>query len=114
MGIFDKLFGETRALKPNVEKMKTKKDVNGLIKALKYNDAKVRYDAATALGELGDLRATEPLIHALMDRFSLLRSRTADALKKITGKDFGYDLKKWQKWWEENKARFLKSNKRKK
>ena len=31
MGIFDKLFGP-----PNVEELKSKKDVEGLIKALKY------------------------------------------------------------------------------
>lgn len=56
--------------KPNVEKMMRKRDVEGLIKALKYDDPKVRYDAAKALGELGDPRAVEPLIFALADKSS--------------------------------------------
>ena len=29
-------------------------------------------------------------------------------LKKITGKDFGEDAEKWQKWLEENKHNFGK------
>lgn len=53
---------------PNVEKMKAKKDVSGLIKALSYTkDASVREAAAHALGEIGDPRAVEPLIVVLND-----------------------------------------------
>jgi len=32
-----------------------------------------------------------------------VRGKAVTALKKITGKDFGYDQEKWQQWWEENK-----------
>jgi HEAT repeat protein len=54
---------------PNVEKMKAKKDVNGLIKALSYTkDATIREAAASALGEIGEPRAVEPLIVVLNDR----------------------------------------------
>jgi HEAT repeat protein len=57
------LFG---LLKPNVEKLKAKHDVQGLIKALDYGkDFSVRKQAAAALGEVGDDRAVEPLITAL-------------------------------------------------
>ena len=42
MGIFDKLS------KPNVEKMEAKKDVKGLIKALRYEDRDVRRAAVYA------------------------------------------------------------------
>lgn len=52
---------------PNVENLKSKKDVNGLIKALKYNNPSVRKAAAEALGSLGDPRAADPLITALHD-----------------------------------------------
>lgn len=53
---------------PNVEKLKAKGDVKGLIKALRYEkDYRVRRDAAKALGKIGDARAVEPLIHALKD-----------------------------------------------
>jgi HEAT repeat protein len=82
--------------------------VEPLISALKHKDDVVRSDAAYALFELGDSRTVEPFIHAQMDRFSLVRWRAANALKKITGKDFGDDPKKWRKWWEENKGRFIK------
>jgi hypothetical protein len=36
-----------------------------------------------------------------------VRARAARALRKITGKDFGKDPEKWQKWWEENKVMFI-------
>jgi hypothetical protein len=61
--------------KPNVEKLKSKRDIEGLIKALEYrresvkmDDVAVRSDAAMALGEIMDERAVEPLIKALQDK----------------------------------------------
>ena len=57
--------------KPNVGKMKTNKDVEGLIKALAHKDWRVRWDVAEALGEVGDGRAVEPLIQALGDAYSV-------------------------------------------
>ena len=74
---------------PNVEKMKARRDVNGLIKALGYQkgdsfDARsIRRDAARALGELEDPRAVEPLIAALGDERSDVRQAAAEALGKI-------------------------------
>lgn len=53
--------------KPNIKKMKAKGDVEGLIEALKHKDWRVQWDAAEALGEVGDARAVEPLIQALKD-----------------------------------------------
>jgi HEAT repeat protein len=51
---------------PDVEQLKTKRDVQGLIRALGYTaDATVRRAAVAGLGELGDARAVEPLILAL-------------------------------------------------
>ena len=52
-------------LGPNVEKMKAKRDVEGLIKAFEHKDWRVRWDAAEALGEVGDARAVETLIQAI-------------------------------------------------
>jgi len=46
---------------PNVEKLEKKKNVKGLIKALRHEDVHVRWSAAEALGEIGDARAVEPL-----------------------------------------------------
>jgi HEAT repeat protein len=53
---------------PNIKKMKAKRDVNNLVKALGYQkDANVRRAAAKAIGELKDTLAVEPLIAALKD-----------------------------------------------
>ena len=51
---------------PDVASLKAKRDVQGLIRALGYNGGvNVRRAAAAALGELGDVRAVEPLGLAL-------------------------------------------------
>ena len=104
MGIFGKLFGKKsvgvpkrrdkksamskpivestknklerkRTVKPNIEKLKEKEDVEGLIKALEYRKESIKDDhvlirscAAEALGKIGDERAVEPLIKALQDK----------------------------------------------
>ena len=61
------LFGS-----PDVEKLKAKGDVKGLIKALSYKkDQTVRQSAAEALGEMGAMRAVEPLLAALKDDESI-------------------------------------------
>jgi HEAT repeat protein len=53
---------------PNVEKLKAKKDINGLIKALAYqNDNEIRKAAAIALGEIGGASAVHSLMFALKD-----------------------------------------------
>lgn len=45
----------------------------------------------------------EPLIAALGDEIKDVGKEAALALKAITGKDFGKDPPKWQKWWEGKK-----------
>jgi HEAT repeat protein len=69
---------------PNIEKLKAKRDVNGLIKAMTYkrNDW-VRKGAAITLGDLGDRSAVEPLIAALDDPWYGVRQSAAQALGKI-------------------------------
>jgi HEAT repeat protein len=69
---------------PNVEKMQARRNIEGLIKALGYpQDAGVRKRAAAALGELGDLRACEPLIAAFQDKDSEVRTAAESALGRI-------------------------------
>jgi HEAT repeat protein len=54
--------------RPDVDKLETKRDVDGLIKALSYApDWAVRKDAAEALGRIGDLRAYAPVLEAFDD-----------------------------------------------
>jgi HEAT repeat protein len=75
---FSAIFGR------NVKKLKEKQNVQGLILALKSKDPTVQYDAAEALGNLGDARAVVPLITALKnDELSGVRWKAAEALSKI-------------------------------
>lgn len=76
--------------KPNVEKMERKRNVEGLVKALKCNwDDKygeyrtIRGKAAEALGKIGDARAVEPLIQALKGKEYDVREAAAAALGMI-------------------------------
>jgi len=74
---------------PNINKMEAKRDVEGLIKALRYRrDKKDEYRhvaqaAAEALGKIGDVRAIEPLIAALKDIDSSVCEAAAKSLGKI-------------------------------
>ncbi|MFN3699646.1 MAG: HEAT repeat domain-containing protein, partial [Dictyoglomus sp.] len=86
--------------------IKDKRAVEPLISALKDEDWYVREAAAYALGEIGDSRAVEPLISALKDKDEIFQFVAKEALKKITGMDFGIDYEKWNKWWQENKEKF--------
>jgi HEAT repeat protein len=69
--------------RPNVQKLESHGDVNGLIEALGYqDDHNVRLAAASALGRVGDSRAVEPLIAALEDQ-ARVREVAIIALGKI-------------------------------
>jgi HEAT repeat protein len=68
----------------DVKKLKDSGDVPGLISALIQNDPQVQYDAAEALGELGDKRAVGPLITELKNNeLSGVRWKAAEALSRI-------------------------------
>ncbi len=61
------LFNLSR--RPDVQRMKSDHDIDGLVEALQYqDDHNVRLAAASALGQVGDSRAVAPLITALEDR----------------------------------------------
>lgn len=72
------LFG-----RPNIEKMMTKKDVRGLINTLSYTDTEVRKSAINALGEIGDLRAFDPLLNRIRDGRDEERNIVVEAMVKI-------------------------------
>jgi HEAT repeat protein len=68
---------------PNVEKLKAKGNVKGLISALEYKkDWVVRRDAAYALGGIDDTQVIEPLVGALGDRDDV-RQAAVEALERI-------------------------------
>ena len=69
---------------PNIQKLISKKDRKGLIKALSYKkDAKIRSEAAKALGELKLPQVTLPLCKALQDWDENVRVDAVTALQKI-------------------------------
>ncbi len=66
---------------PNVEKLKAKGNIKGLIKALDYQkDLDVRKAAAKALGQLGNKQAREALVSVLNDSERLVRIAAISAL----------------------------------
>ena len=73
---------------PDVEKLKARRDVQGLIDALGYNkgtreSADVRYYAAEVLGLIGDRRAVEPLLGVLWDDSLDVRWVAAEGLGRL-------------------------------
>jgi len=84
-------------------RVKDPRAVQVLINTLGNKDPLMREKAAEALGHTGDLKAVESLISILNDQEETIREAAAGALGKITGKDFGQDPDKWQKWWAQNK-----------
>ena len=76
------LFGLLGA--PDVEKLKAKRDIKGLLKALDYEkSASLRRAAADALGELQDTQAVEPLLAAMDDSEVEVRQAAIKALGRI-------------------------------
>ncbi|MDP2857248.1 MAG: HEAT repeat domain-containing protein [Bacillota bacterium] len=53
--------------KPNIERLRQERDVEGLIKELRHEDWRVRFAVARALYDIGDARAVQPLIAVLKD-----------------------------------------------
>jgi HEAT repeat protein len=69
---------------PNVDKLRAKRNIEGLLEALEYRkDDSVRGAAIKALGEIGDSRAVEPLIAVLRDGHGSVRDAAAVALGEI-------------------------------
>jgi HEAT repeat protein len=72
---------------PNIEKLKQKRDIGALIKAMKSKDLGVSMEAAAALGDLKAPEATDPLIEMLEEPLGKLecKAAAAKALGKISG-----------------------------
>ena len=79
------------------------------VKDLGYQITTPGKEAAFALSKIGNTKAAvESLITALTHTNKIVRMNASEALKEITGQDFGDDSLKWQRWWEQNKGQFLK------
>ncbi len=79
------MFGDlvSRLLKPDIERLRAKWDVEGLVKALNHRDYKIRKKAAKALGEMRAREATDPLIRAIKDENVEVRKAVAYALGRM-------------------------------
>jgi len=67
--------------------------------ARRHEPTEVRSAAAQYLGKLQDRDAVPVLIDA-MSKFYYLRTSCAEALREITGFDFGTRPELWRNWWE--------------
>jgi hypothetical protein len=74
-----------------------------LVELLAAGDYSLRYAAAEALGNLGELHAIPGLVAVLSDPDPVLRWCSATALQRITGEDYGIDHRRWQAWWESHR-----------
>lgn len=81
------------------------KGIELLIENLKNEDKLLREQSAKKLGELGKSQAIEPLIAILNDESKDVQRSALEALKKITGNDYGTDSTKWLEWLEKNKPK---------
>lgn len=77
----------------NVADEKNGKDVDSLIKELKYGNDTTRSEAATALGNINDSRGFEQLMQALDDKNSSVRQNAVLAIDSLTGGSLIQSLK---------------------
>jgi len=78
--------------------------IETLVKMLSNDSANLQQLAAWSLGYSGDTRAVEPLIPLLSTipfHYPHVRQAAREALRTITGQDFGEDVAHWQEWWRE-------------
>jgi HEAT repeat protein len=76
-----------------------------LMQAMTDPSADVRNSVAQVLGMIGPqaMEATPVLIEALEDQSPAVRQGVVEALKAITGQDFGLDVNAWRQWWEKQR-----------
>lgn len=61
-------------------------------------EAQVRAEAATALGQYAANAVVQDLIAALSDQSLSVNHAAAGSLRVLTGQDFGYERRAWQNW----------------
>jgi hypothetical protein len=97
--------------RPDIRILEVERNVEGLINAIQYADDnkpwwstkeahKVRQSAAEALGQLGDVRAVEPLIAALKDPELEVRKAVIKSLGQL-GDVRAVELSLATGWWED-------------
>jgi hypothetical protein len=79
------------------------------VDALQWDgSALVRHQAIVRLGRCVDLRAVDPLLaHLEGCEERSLRIITFDALRRLTGRNFGRDEQRWRNWWSNHRSELL-------
>ena len=80
--------------------------VEGLLAQLKSDRPLLRQQAIAALGRAKSPKTVEALLAALGDADARLRDGAAEALKRLSGKDFGTNAEQWRTWWKDNEKSF--------
>ena len=70
---------------PRVDRRRRRRDVPGIVDALRTGGLRTRRAAANALVAIPDVRATDALVSALTDDDELVRTNAALALGELTG-----------------------------
>ncbi len=78
--------------------LKTDKSVDAIVAILNNGHPDVKAHAAWALGNIKNVKAITHLIEAL--HYKECCNEAAEALRKITERDFGIDYQNWMQWWE--------------
>jgi HEAT repeat protein len=78
--------------------LKTDKAVNAIVAVLDNGHPAVKAHAAWALGNIKNVETITHLIEAL--HYEECCNEAAEALRKITDRDFGIDYQNWMQWWE--------------
>lgn len=71
-----------------------------IIQALNDESDNVRATASAVLGNMG-VEAIPPILQAMRSAEEKGREAATEALKDLSGHDFGRDLLQWQDWWDE-------------
>ena len=77
--------------------------VTPLLALLQDTDSEVRLVAAQSLVWIKDQRAVPGLIAALKNRSASVREAATGVLRGITEQDWGEEVERWKKWWQEHK-----------
>jgi len=80
--------------------LECKNSLKVLTKALKRPTQREKSSALLSLRFLGDKRASGAIIALLLDKNDMVVRDAANALRRLTGVDYGTDYALWDAWWQ--------------